>query len=186
MNVKHEIEKLKETLNEHSYKYYVLDNPSISDYEYDMMLHKLMELEEKNPEFITPDSPTQRVGGQAVSAFEPVTHEVPLESLSDVFSTEEVFAFGERVKTAVGDVSFVAEPKIDGLSMALEYVNGVFVRGATRGDGTVGEDVTENLRTIHDIPLRIRTEQSPLFVRGEVYMSKDSFEKLNAEREALE
>ena len=185
MNVKHEIEKLKETLNEHSYKYYVLDNPSISDYEYDMMLHKLMELEEKNPEFITPDSPTQRVGGQAVSAFEPVTHEVPLESLSDVFSTEEVFAFGERVKTAVGDVSFVAEPKIDGLSMALEYVNGVFVRGATRGDGRVGEDVTENLRTIKAIPLKLENAPARLIVRGEVYMPKKVFHELNEQREII-
>ena len=150
-----------------------------------MMLHKLMELEEKNPEFITPDSPTQRVGGQAVSAFEPVTHEVPLESLSDVFSTEEVIAFGERVKTAVGDVSFVAEPKIDGLSMALEYVNGVFVRGATRGDGRVGEDVTENLRTIKAIPLKLENAPARLIVRGEVYMPKKVFHELNEQREII-
>lgn len=183
MNVKHEIEELKKVLNEHSYKYYVLDNPSISDYEYDMMLHRLKALEDQNPEYITPDSPTQRVGGEALSAFQSVTHDVPLESLSDVFSVDEVLAFGERIKASAGDVSYVAEPKIDGLSMALEYVNGEFVRGATRGNGRVGEDVTENLRTIKAIPLRLENAPERLVVRGEVYMPKKVFHALNEQRE---
>jgi len=183
MNVRDEIEKLKNILNEHSYRYYVLDDPSISDYEYDMLLHKLIDLENKNPEFITPDSPTQRIGGQALSAFVPVTHDVPLESLTDVFSFDEVRTFDERIKTSAPDVRYVTEPKIDGLSMSLEYVDGIFVRGATRGDGRTGEDVTENLKTIKSIPLKLKNAPERLVVRGEVYMPKKVFHRLNDERE---
>lgn len=182
MDKKERIEELRTTLNEHSYNYYVLDNPTISDYEYDMLLRELEELERENPELITPDSPTQRVGGSAVTSFAPVEHEVPLESLQDVFSFEEVKAFGDRV----GQLEFDVEPKIDGLSVALRYENGIFTQGATRGDGRVGEDVTENLRTIKSLPLKLEGAPEHLVVRGEVYMSKKVFRELNAEREAEE
>lgn len=186
MSVKDEINSLKKALSEHNYNYYVLDNPTITDFEYDTMLHKLIELEEKNPELITPDSPTQRVGGEALSEFLPVNHEVPLESLSDVFSFDEIKAFDDRVKGSVSDASYVTEPKIDGLSMALYYENGIFVRGATRGNGTVGEDVTENLRTIKSIPLKLENAPSHLVVRGEVFMPKKVFHELNEQREINE
>ena len=139
---------------------------------------------EDGPELITPDSPTQRVGGQALSQFEPVRHQVPLESLTDVFSYDELFAFGERMDSLIAEPhDYVVEPKIDGLSMSLEYENGVFVRGATRGDGVTGENVTENLRTVRSLPLRIENAPERLIVRGEVYMSKSVFRALNAERE---
>ncbi|MBQ6540734.1 MAG: NAD-dependent DNA ligase LigA [Oscillospiraceae bacterium] len=182
MNAKEEITALRETLNQHNYNYYVLDNPTIPDYEYDAMLHRLIELEEENPELITPDSPTQRVGGEALSSFEQVTHIVPLESLNDVFSFDEIYAFGTRLGELRG--GFTVEPKIDGLSVALEYNDGKFTRGATRGNGTVGEDVTENLRTIKAIPLKINNCPGRLVVRGEVYMPKKVFHELNDRREA--
>ncbi len=184
MNAREELETLKKELNEHSYRYYVLDKPTISDYEYDMMMQRLKKLEEENPELITPDSPTQRVGGAVLSSFSPVTHAVPLESLNDVFSYNELYAFDARVKAALGEAEYVVEPKIDGLSVAVEYENGVFVRGATRGDGITGEDVTENLRTVRSLPMKI--ENAPagrLIVRGEVYMSKKVFHALNEQRE---
>lgn len=180
------IEELRRTLNEHSYNYYVLDNPTISDYEYDMLLRELEDLEKEHPELITRDSPTQRVGGKAAEAFAPVVHEVPLESLQDVFSYEEVLEFGGRIKETVTEPEYDVEPKVDGLSVALRYENGVFVQGATRGDGAVGEDVTENLRTIKSLPLRIENAPEHLVVRGEVYMSKKVFRELNEEREADE
>ncbi len=183
MTVQEEIKKLRDELNEHSYRYYVLDDPSISDYEYDMMLRKLSALEDENPELVTPDSPTQRVGGQALSSFAPVVHEVPLESLANAFSDEELEDFDRRVKAAFPEANYVVEPKIDGLSVALEYRNGVFVRGATRGDGTTGEDVTENLRTIRSIPLSLENAPERLIVRGEVFMPKKVFEELNIQRE---
>ncbi|MBR7081455.1 MAG: NAD-dependent DNA ligase LigA [Oscillospiraceae bacterium] len=183
MNAREDIEELKKILNEHSYRYYVLDDPTVSDYEYDMLLHRLIDLENENPELITPDSPTQRVGGEALSAFAPVSHDVPLESLTDVFSFDEVRSFDERIRASVSDVRYVTEPKIDGLSMALEYVGGVFVRGATRGDGRTGEDVTENLKTIKVIPLKLENAPERLVVRGEVYMPKKVFHELNDERE---
>ena len=184
MDDKKEILRLRKELEYHNKLYYVLDAPIISDYEYDMMLRRLEELEAKHPELVTRDSPTQRVGGQALSKFEPVTHQVPLESLTDVFSVEELFSFGERVDSLIpGEHEFVVEPKIDGLSMSLEYENGVFVRGATRGDGITGENVTENLRTVRSLPLRIENAPERLIVRGEVYMSKAVFEKLNEQRE---
>lgn len=184
MTVQEEILKLRRELEYHNKLYYVLDAPVISDYEYDMLMQRLKALESEHPELVTPDSPTQRVGGKALSQFEPVQHQVPLESLTDVFSYEELFAFGERMDTLLPDAhDYIVEPKIDGLSMSLEYENGVFVRGATRGDGVTGENVTENLRTVRSLPLRIENAPERLIVRGEVYMSKAVFEQLNAERE---
>ena len=184
MDVKEQIEKLRNELNYHSKLYYVYDRTEISDYEYDMLMNSLKTLEKEHPELITPDSPTQRVGGQALSQFEPVTHQVPLESLTDVFSFDELFEFGKRMDTSISAAhDYSVEPKVDGLSMSLEYENGVFVRGATRGDGITGENVTENLRTIRSLPLKIDNAPEKLIVRGEVYMSKDTFEKINAERE---
>ena len=153
MDYKERIKELRDTLNAHSYRYYVLDEPSISDYEYDMLQRELANLEKEHPEEITPDSPTQRVGGMALTKFEPVTHAVPLESLQDSFSDAEVVDFDEKVREQLEHVEYSVEPKVDGLSVALEYRDGVFVRGATRGDGRVGEDVTENLRTIQSIPM---------------------------------
>lgn len=183
MDFKQEIEQLRKELNEHSYRYYVQDAPVISDFEYDRMLRHLEELEGEHPELITPDSPTQRVGGQPVDAFHSVEHPVPLESLQDVFSMEALGDFCHRMQDSLQQVEFDVEPKVDGLSVALEYVDGIFVRGATRGDGRVGEDVTENLRTIQAIPLRLENAPSRLIVRGEVFMPRKVFEQLNAERE---
>ncbi len=185
MDAKQEIEALKKSINEHSYRYYVLDNPSVSDYEFDQLLRRLIELEEANPHLITADSPTQRVGGQPVSAFAPVTHEVPLESLSNAYSFNELYEFDRRVRAVLGS-GYVVEPKIDGLSVSLEYENGIFIRGATRGDGVTGEDVTENLRTIRSIPLKIDEAPERLIVRGEVFIPKSVFEKLNVQRELNE
>lgn len=185
MDARQEIEALKKMINEHNYRYYVLDDPSISDYEFDQLLRRLSELEDANPDLITADSPTQRVGGQPVSAFDPVTHEVPLESLSNAYSIDELYEFDKRVRS-VTDSGYVVEPKIDGLSVTLEYENGVFVRGATRGDGFTGEDVTENLRTIRSIPLKIDGAPERLIVRGEVFIPKSVFEKLNIQRELNE
>lgn len=183
MDAKAEIKKLRDELNEHNHRYYVMDEPTISDFEYDALMRRLIELEEQNPELVTPESPTQRVGGAAISAFEEVTHEVPLESLNDVFSDDELKAFHEKIGQSVEQPEFTVEPKIDGLSMALIYKNGVFVKGATRGDGRVGEDVTENLKTIRSIPLTIPNAPETLIVRGEVFMPKKVFEELNAQRE---
>ena len=184
MDVQKEITKLRRELEYHSKLYYVLDAPVISDYEYDMLMNRLKALEAEHPELITPDSPTQRVGGVALSKFEQVRHQVPLESLTDVFSLDELYAFGERMDSLIeAGHSYTVEPKIDGLSMSLEYENGVFVRGATRGDGLVGENVTENLRTVRSLPLRIENAPERLIVRGEVYMSKAVFRELNEQRE---
>lgn len=184
MDVEKEIISLRRELERHNRLYYVEDAPEISDYEYDMLMQRLKALEAEHPELITIDSPTQKVGGEALSKFEPVRHQVPLESLTDVFSYEELFAFGERMNASLPEGrSYVVEPKIDGLSMSLEYENGVFVRGATRGDGITGENVTENLRTVRSLPLRIENAPERLIVRGEVYMSKAVFEELNARRE---
>lgn len=184
MSIEKEIAQLRKEINYHSKLYYVYDAPVISDYDFDMLMQRLKALEAEHPELITPDSPTQRVGGQALSQFVQVHHQVPLESLTDVFSYDELFAFGERMDNLVAERhNYTVEPKIDGLSMSLEYENGVFVRGATRGDGSVGEDVTENLRTVRSVPLRIENAPERLIVRGEVYMSKAVFEELNRERE---
>lgn len=184
MDAQKEILKLRKEIEKNSKLYYVYDAPVISDYEYDMLMNRLKALEAEHPELITPDSPTQRVGGEALSQFEPVHHQVPLESLMDVFSYDELFSFGERMDSMLSSAhDYVVEPKIDGLSMSLEYENGVFVRGATRGDGITGENVTENLRTVRSLPLRIENAPQRLIVRGEVYMSKAVFEELNAQRE---
>ena len=183
MDIAKEAARLRELLNEYNYRYYVLDAPTVTDYEYDMLLRQLEDIEKEHPELITPDSPTQRVGGEAVKSFASVRHEVPLESLQDVFSEDELMEFGERVRSAVGEARYTVEPKVDGLSVALEYENGVFVRGATRGDGVTGEDVTENIRTIRSIPMKLDNGPARLIVRGEVYMPKAVFEKLNRERE---
>ncbi|MGN1002076.1 MAG: NAD-dependent DNA ligase LigA [Oscillospiraceae bacterium] len=175
---------LRAEVEEHSRRYYDEDAPTISDFEYDKLIHTLMDLEEQFPQFRTPDSPTQKVGGKVSAAFSPVRHRVPLESLMDVFSHEELFAFGARVDAAIEEAHcYDVEPKIDGLSIALEYENGVFVRGATRGDGQTGEDVTENLRTIRSLPQTLQNAPEKLIVRGEVYMAKQTFEDLNRERE---
>lgn len=184
MDVQKEINELRRKLNYYGKLYYVDDAPAISDYEYDMLMQQLKALEKEHPELITPDSPTQRIGGPALSKFEPVHHQVPLESLTDVFSVDELFAFGERMDSMLpGHHSYTVEPKIDGLSMSLEYENDIFVRGATRGDGVTGEDVTENLRTVRSLPLRIENAPERLIVRGEVYMSRAVFNELNALRE---
>ena len=184
MDVKQQIEALRAEIMEHNRHYYDEDAPVISDFEYDALMRQLEELEAAHPEFYSPTSPTQKVGGTAKSSFAPVTHEVPLESLNDVFSFEELAAFDERMRAELpGGVEYCAEPKIDGLSMSLEYENGVFVRGATRGDGITGENVTENLRTVRSLPLHIENAPERFVVRGEVYMSKAVFEELNAQRE---
>ena len=184
MDVKSEILQLRSELERHNQLYYVNDAPEISDFEYDAMLRRLEDLEAAHPEYFDPNSPTQHVGGYALNTFSQVTHEVPLESLQDVFSFDELYAFGERMDASLSaSHSYVVEPKIDGLSMSLEYENGVFVRGATRGDGTVGEDVTENLRTLRNLPQKLENAPARLIVRGEVYMSHESFESVNAQRE---
>ena len=183
MEAKEEIRRLTQQLNEANYRYYVLDDPTITDYEYDMALRRLENLEAAHPELIAPDSPTQRVGGSPLSQFEKVEHPVPLESLQDVFSLAELAEFTDRVRETIPAPEYTVEPKVDGLSVALEYVDGVFVRGATRGDGRIGEDVTENLRTVRSIPMQLENAPHRLIVRGEVFMPKTVFEKLNAERE---
>ncbi len=183
MEPKQRIEELTKLLNDAGYRYYVLDDPTMPDFEYDRLLRELEDLEKANPELALPDSPTKRVGGQAVNTFGEVTHAVPLMSLQDVFSLEELDDFLVRTKEAVPGAQFSVEPKIDGLSVALEYVDGRFFRGATRGDGNVGEDVTENLRTIRSIPMALEGAPARLIVRGEVFMPKKTFHALN---EALE
>ena len=177
-----EVRELQETLRYHAKKYYVYDAPEISDYEYDMMYAKLLSLEAEYPETVTPDSPSQRVGGAPLDKFEKVTHGVKMNSLSDVFSYDELGEFIARVGQSIEAAEYSVEPKIDGLSVSLSYVDGVFVRGATRGDGETGEDVTQNLKTIHTIPL-VLSEPLTLTVRGEVYMPRRVFEDINAKRE---
>ena len=185
MNAKERIAELTALLSEANYRYYVLDDPKMPDFEYDRLLRELETLEAENPELALADSPTKRVGGEALSQFHKYTHPVPLMSLQDVFSAEELTEFLQKVKGECPGAVFSIEPKIDGLSVALEYENGVFVRGATRGDGVTGEDVTENLKTIRSIPMTIPDAPARLIVRGEVYMPKKRFEKLN-ERQELE
>lgn len=182
MDIKNRIEELREKLRYHSIKYYVYDAPEISDFEYDAMFDELKKLEEAHPEYDSPTSPTKRVGGAVLDKFEKVTHRNRMGSLDDVFSYEAVSDFVSDMKK-YGDVSFSVEPKIDGLSVCLHYENGVFTQGATRGDGLVGENVTENLKTIGSIPLHLTRSVPLLEVRGEVYMPKKSFEALNAARE---
>lgn len=181
--MKDRILELTKLLNEANYQYYVLDDPHMPDFEYDRLLRELETLEAQYPQYIQSDTPTQRVGGQALSKFEKVSHPVPLMSLQDVFSLEELNDFLDKILEAYPETEFTVEPKIDGLSVALEYINGQFVKGATRGDGVIGEDVTENLKTIPSVPMFIENAPERLIVRGEVFMPKKSFEKLNERQE---
>mgnify|MGYP003204841234 CR=1 FL=1 len=177
------VNELREKLEQFNHEYYVLDNPSVDDYTYDMMMQELKKLESDYPELADPNSPTQRVGGEALNDFEKVEHKVQMGSLQDVFSYEQVRDFTDRCMTEVASPEFVVEPKIDGLSVSLEYVNGVFTRGSTRGDGYVGEDVTANLKTIKSIPLKLKEALPFIEVRGEVYMSRKTFDKIVEEQE---
>ena len=177
------IKELSELLEKYSYQYYVLDSPEISDYDFDMLMQELKKLEAEFPELVLPTSPTQRVGGIALSKFDKVPHAVQMASLQDVFSFEQVEAFVTRCREELGKTEFSVEPKIDGLSVSLEYENGVLVRGSTRGDGFVGEDVTSNIRTIHSIPLKLENAPEFLEVRGEVYMPRSSFFELVEQQE---
>ncbi|MGI5906081.1 MAG: NAD-dependent DNA ligase LigA [Candidatus Pararuminococcus gallinarum] len=186
IEAKQKIEELRTVLEELNYQYYVLDSPTVEDFEYDRMLHELMDLEEQFPEFKSDDSPTVRVGGMALNTFESVPHTVPMGSLRDVFDTAELYAFDEKVRETIANPVYVVEPKIDGLSVSLEYADSKFVRGSTRGDGMVGEDVTQNLKTVPSIPMRLRRSLPFLEVRGEVYMPRHNFEKLVALQELNE
>ena len=182
--IKQRIDYLREQIEYNSRLYYENDAPVISDYEYDMMFRELTDLEEQNPEYQTPDSPTHRVGGKALDKFEKFTHNVRMGSLTDVFSMEELKDFLDGVEDVLGHTPFYSvEPKIDGLSVSLTYRDGIFVQGATRGDGLVGEDVTENLRTVKSIPLKLKEPVPYLCVRGEVYMPRGVFDELNKKRE---
>ncbi|WP_042251276.1 NAD-dependent DNA ligase LigA, partial [Nitrospina gracilis] len=186
--IEKEIERLRRTIHHHDHQYYVLDQPEISDREYDRLLDQLKELEAKHPDLVTPDSPTQRVGGKASEKFDPVKHEIPMMSLDNTYNVEEVEDFHQRVCKTLGtdDVEYVVELKIDGLGVTLAYEDGLFVQGATRGDGKVGEDVTANLKTIRSVPLSLdqsKLKHKYLEVRGEVYMDHTGFKKLNAARE---
>ena len=181
-NIKLKIDELRREIEKHNHNYYVLDNPTISDFEYDALMRELKKLEEENPQYKSDTSPTVRVGGVALKEFNQVTHVVPMISLQDVFGFDELRDFDRRVKEAVGEVNYIVELKIDGLSVSLLYENGKFVKGATRGNGVVGEDVTENLKTIKSIPLTIN-DTNTLEVRGEVYIPKKDFEILNVQRE---
>ncbi|MBQ8297043.1 MAG: NAD-dependent DNA ligase LigA [Ruminococcus sp.] len=175
---KKRIAELSEQLEKYSYQYYVLDDPEISDYEFDMLMQELKSLEEEFPELTLPTSPTQRVGGTALNTFEKVEHTVQMASLQDVFSLEQVQSFIKKSRDALGEPLYTVEPKIDGLSVSLEYTDGIFTRGSTRGDGFVGEDVTANLRTIRSVPLKLKNAPEYLEVRGEVYMPRESFFEL--------
>ena len=181
-----DINELRELINYHNNLYYTMDEPEISDFEYDRLMSELKKMEAENPELITPDSPTQRIGGKILSGFETVIHTVQMQSLNDVFDKESVIDFGNKTKASLGEkVEFITELKIDGLSVSLEYRDGYFFRGSTRGDGTSGEDVTENLKTIRSIPLRLSENIPYLEVRGEVYMPHSSFEAVNKLQEEL-
>ena len=184
-NIQNRVNELHDLLNQYSYEYYVKDNPSVPDSEYDKLLRELIDIENAHPELKTYDSPTVRVGGEAQSSFEKVNHETPMLSLGNAFNEEELRRFDERIREHIGKVEYMCELKIDGLAVSLKYEDGRFVQGLTRGDGTTGEDITENLRTIHAIPLKIK-EPLNVEVRGEAYMPRRSFMRLNDEREKNE
>ena len=184
MDVRKEMQQLTEQLLYHARRYYNEDAPEISDFEYDKLQVRLRQLETEYPQFARPDSPTQRVIGAVLEGFEEVRHPYPMESLQDVFSFEEIRAFDSRMKARFDNVEYTVELKIDGLSVCLEYENGSFVLGATRGNGKVGEDVTENIKTIFDVPMTVETDHPHLWIRGEVYMPNKVFDRLNAQREA--
>ena len=175
------IDELIKILNKASYEYYTLDNPTITDQEYDSYMDELIKLETNHPELVREDSPTVRIGGEVISDFKKVTHQIPMMSLGDIFNKDEIIAFDERVKKVISNPTYICELKIDGLSVSLLYKNGKLVSGATRGDGTVGEDITHNVKTIKNIPLSLPVDID-IEVRGEIYMPKNSFEKLNEER----
>ena len=180
--MREKIEKLRKQIEQYNYEYHVLDKPSISDYEYDKLFHELLELEMQYPQWDDPSSPTKKVGGKVLDAFEKVTHSSPMLSLSNAFSDEEIKQFGQRIAKDVRDVDYLVEMKIDGLAMSLEYREGFLYQAVTRGDGEVGEDVTHNVKVISSIPLKL-TKPVDLIVRGEVFMPYASFEKVNHQRE---
>ena len=187
-STRQKIETLRKEIIEHDYRYYVLAQPTISDEEYDRLMHRLQELEQQNPALITPDSPTQRVSGQITKEFPAVTHTIPMLSLSNTYNEDEVREFDRRVRENLGSTEyrFVSELKFDGIAVCLRYQNGIFVQGATRGDGSQGDDITQNLKTIRSIPLHIRPvrkELRTLEVRGEVYMKRSDFLHMNEERQ---
>lgn len=184
-NIQSRVNELHDLLNQYGYEYYVQDNPSVPDSEYDKLLRELIDIEEAHPEFKSPDSPTVRVGGEVQSSFEKVNHDTPMLSLGNAFNEQELRRFDQRIREQVGSVEYMCELKIDGLAVSLKYVEGRFVQGLTRGDGTTGEDITENLRTIHAIPLKIN-EPLSFEVRGEAYMPRSSFIRLNEEKEKNE
>ena len=184
-NIKSRVNELHDLLNQYGYEYYVQDNPSVPDSEYDKLLRELIDIEEAHPEFKSPDSPTVRVGGEVQSSFEKVNHDTPMLSLGNAFNEQELRRFDQRIREQVGSVEYMCELKIDGLAVSLKYVEGRFVQGLTRGDGTTGEDITENLRNIHAIPLKIN-EPLSFEVRGEAYMPRSSFIRLNEEKEKNE
>ena len=179
--MKERINELINKINKASYEYYALDNPTLTDQEYDDLYSELLRLENNNPELKRSDSPTNRVGGQALDKFEKVTHETPMLSFDDIFNSEEIEMFDTRIKKVVSNPAYTLEPKMDGLSGSLIYRNGVLVRAATRGDGVTGEDITVNVKTIKSVPLRL-TKDIDIEVRGEIYMSKLSFERANVDR----
>lgn len=181
-NIQNRVKALHDLLNQYGYEYYVQDNPSVPDSEYDKLLRELIDIEEAHPELKSPDSPTVRVGGEVQSSFEKVNHDTPMLSLGNAFNEQELRRFDQRIREQVGKVEYMCELKIDGLAVSLKYVDGRFVQGLTRGDGTTGEDITENLRTIHAIPLKIN-EPLSFEVRGEAYMPRSSFIRLNEEKE---
>ncbi len=192
-SVEKEIAKLREEIRYHEYRYYVLNDPEISDFEFDKLMHRLLELESQHPELVTPDSPTRRVGGQPAEEFPKVRHSTQMLSLDNTYSVDDLRDFDRRVRELAGreKVEYVGELKLDGLSMALTYEDGLLLHGVTRGDGTTGEDVTSNVRTIRSVPLRIDAEKLKALgnakrfeVRGEVIMTLKAFEQMNAQREA--
>jgi DNA ligase (NAD+) len=190
MDVHKKVLTLRNQIEDHNYRYYVLDDPIVSDYEYDQFLRELEQLEKLHPDLITPDSPTQRVGAPPLSKFETLPHRLPMLSLANAMNEDEIVAFDKRIKKIVGadeEIEYVAEPKLDGIGIELIYEKGIFINGSTRGDGFTGENITENLKTIRSIPLHLRNKYesvpSLLEVRGEIFISKGGFDELNKNRE---
>ena len=183
-DIKTRLDELKEIISKANYEYYTMDNPTLSDYDYDMYMKELLDIEEKYPELKTPDSPSNRVGGEVLTKFEKVHHDKEMKSLGDIFSYEEVASYVKGITKITGDENYSLELKIDGLAINLKYEKGVLVEASTRGDGITGENITSNARTIKSIPLRLN-EEIDIEVRGEVYLPKTQLEKINKEREAL-
>lgn len=181
MDNKKRIEELRDLLNKYSHEYYVLDNPTVTDQEFDSLMKELISLEKENPEFITMDSPTQRVGGDVSDKFTKVEHDIPMLSLDNVFSYDDLRNFDKKIKKAVNNYTYTADLKIDGLSVSIKYDKGYFIRAATRGNGQIGEDISENVKTIRSIPLKIKYDK-PLEVRGEIFLSKRNFDRINEDK----